>query len=284
MATYQTHKILIWGKTYPEYSTKYGETVCTGGVLEDGSPVRLYPIPFRYLQGERQFKLFDVIQARIIPAQSDTRPESMRLDADSIEVIDHISTDNKGWKARAEWLFRNPTWQFDNYDDMFAAYESRGASIGVIRPAEVLDVKMEPRTEETRESFETRLRRVVDLSQQSTLFESMAPELKELEYIPERPVIKWRCSSPSCGVTNGHKLHSMQVIDWGTIELLRKKGPDAVVDALAQRLTIQDYDVRMFLGNFRTHPNRFGIVGLWYPKRYVARASESLDLFSGSAG
>ena len=34
-------KILIWGKTYPELSTKDLETVCTGGVTEDGRPIRL---------------------------------------------------------------------------------------------------------------------------------------------------------------------------------------------------------------------------------------------------
>jgi len=28
---YAEHKILIWGKTYPELSKKYIETVCTAG-------------------------------------------------------------------------------------------------------------------------------------------------------------------------------------------------------------------------------------------------------------
>ena len=37
---YQNMRVLIWGKTYPELSNKYTETVCTGGVLEDGRPIR----------------------------------------------------------------------------------------------------------------------------------------------------------------------------------------------------------------------------------------------------
>ncbi len=53
---YTERKILIWGKTYPELSKKYIETVCTAGVLESGKPVRLYPITYRYLNDE-QFKL-----------------------------------------------------------------------------------------------------------------------------------------------------------------------------------------------------------------------------------
>lgn len=40
---YVIHRVLIWTKTYPELSTRYIETVCTAGVLEDGSPVR--PVP-----------------------------------------------------------------------------------------------------------------------------------------------------------------------------------------------------------------------------------------------
>jgi hypothetical protein len=30
-----------WGKTYPELSKKYLETVCTADVLESGKPARL---------------------------------------------------------------------------------------------------------------------------------------------------------------------------------------------------------------------------------------------------
>ena len=40
-------KVLITVKTYPSLSAKYGELVCTAGFLEDGSWIRLYPIPFR---------------------------------------------------------------------------------------------------------------------------------------------------------------------------------------------------------------------------------------------
>ncbi len=43
-------KVLIAVKTYPTLSTKYDELVCTAGFLEDGSWVRVYPIPFRKLE------------------------------------------------------------------------------------------------------------------------------------------------------------------------------------------------------------------------------------------
>ena len=38
-------KVLISVKTYPTLSEKYDELVCTAGFLEDGSWIRIYPIP-----------------------------------------------------------------------------------------------------------------------------------------------------------------------------------------------------------------------------------------------
>jgi hypothetical protein len=47
-------RVLITAKTYPTLSRKYGETVCTAGVREDGTWVRIYPVPFRRLSEEQQ--------------------------------------------------------------------------------------------------------------------------------------------------------------------------------------------------------------------------------------
>jgi hypothetical protein len=59
---YTREKILIWAKTYPELSSKYLETVCTAGMLPSGKPLRLYPIPYRYLAGgKEQFSLYQWI-------------------------------------------------------------------------------------------------------------------------------------------------------------------------------------------------------------------------------
>lgn len=38
-------KVLICVKTYPTLSEKYDELVCTAGVKEDGSWIRIYPVP-----------------------------------------------------------------------------------------------------------------------------------------------------------------------------------------------------------------------------------------------
>lgn len=38
-------RILITVKTYPTLSASYGELVCTAGLREDGSWIRIYPVP-----------------------------------------------------------------------------------------------------------------------------------------------------------------------------------------------------------------------------------------------
>lgn len=90
---FETERILIWGKTYPELSQKYGETVCTAGCLEDGRPVRIYPVPFRLLNDYEQYRLHQWIRAPVKPSTDDPRPESYRIDVDRIDLGDVIDTD-----------------------------------------------------------------------------------------------------------------------------------------------------------------------------------------------
>jgi len=50
----ETKRVYILVKTYPTISEKYAELVCTAGVLEDGSWIRLYPMPFRLLTDDQK--------------------------------------------------------------------------------------------------------------------------------------------------------------------------------------------------------------------------------------
>jgi hypothetical protein len=61
-------RVLITVKTYPTLSRKYGETVCTAGVRADGTWMRIYPVPFRRLEEQEQYKKFDWVEADFIAA------------------------------------------------------------------------------------------------------------------------------------------------------------------------------------------------------------------------
>ena len=49
-------RILILCKTYPSPSAAHTETSCIAGVEDNGKPIRLFPVPFRLIEGDAQFK------------------------------------------------------------------------------------------------------------------------------------------------------------------------------------------------------------------------------------
>jgi len=76
MEQVREERILVTVKTYPTLSRKYGETVCTAGVREDGSWVRLYPVPFRRLGEKEHYRKYDWLTCRVIRSTKDSRPET----------------------------------------------------------------------------------------------------------------------------------------------------------------------------------------------------------------
>ena len=99
-------KVLITVKTYPTLSQKYGETVCTAGVREDGSWMRIYPVPFRRLDDEEQYQKFDWIETGFIRGRSDPRPETLHP-ADLAEMlpVGHMGTGDN-WRERRDLLLK----------------------------------------------------------------------------------------------------------------------------------------------------------------------------------
>ena len=74
----EREKIYITVKTYPTISEKYAELVCTAGMLEDGSWIRIYPMPFRLLKDEQQYPKYTWIDVEVEKNTADFRIESYR--------------------------------------------------------------------------------------------------------------------------------------------------------------------------------------------------------------
>jgi hypothetical protein len=79
-------RVYILVKTYPTISRKYAELVCTAGILEDGSWIRLYPIPFRLLEDDQKFPKYTWIEVDVERNTKDFRPESYRPDISTLSV------------------------------------------------------------------------------------------------------------------------------------------------------------------------------------------------------
>ncbi len=93
-------RILVTVKTYPTLSRKYGELVCTAGLLENGSWIRLYPVPFRLIDFEERYKKWDWIEAELIKSSNDNRPESYHpKDHREMSIVGHLKT-TENWRER----------------------------------------------------------------------------------------------------------------------------------------------------------------------------------------
>src|SRR5689334_9963719 len=99
-------RVLITVKTYPTLSRKYGETVCTAGVREDGTWVRMYPVPFRRLEEKQQYKKFDWLHCRLVRNTSDPRPETYRpVDESELQRVGHIDRTDY-WRERRRIMLK----------------------------------------------------------------------------------------------------------------------------------------------------------------------------------
>ena len=260
---YVRTKILIFGKTYPELSTKYIETVCTGGLLESGQPIRLYPVPLRYLDGQSQYRLYSWITVPIEKSTNDPRPESFHIVPEKIQLGEDVPADNDEWSARRDVVFRDRSWHFGGMAELIEANRTRKCSIGFVRPGQVDDVVMTAKPQSERTKFDEKLAAL----QQLVEADMFHPSFKQLQFMSHEITLHWRCAD-RCR-TCANQPHAMKVLDWGLFELARRNSWDAALSRMREISDLSKYDFRLYLGNFRLHMRNFGIIGLWYPRRQV---------------
>lgn len=267
----ETARVLITVKTTPQPSKKYRDTVCTAGVrldTEHPSWVRLYPIPFRHLQPESQFKKYDVIDVDIRRRTQDSRLESYQPDWESMKNTGHL----KPWGERVHALRDLPR---TSVCELQRGTRKRhdGPSLG-LSPVEELDdlvIRANP-------GWSVQQAQRIELSrEQVTLFDRDAPPpLIAPRYLAW---YKYRCTDSTC---TGH---TSQVLDWELTELQRHLRYESDMSArLKIRATFVDKmfsahrDPALFMGNFEAPIKRqtFSVLGVWWPR--VAE-SEAVPLF-----
>lgn len=263
---YEARRVLIWGKTYPELSAHHTETVCTGGRFEDGSPVRLYPVPFRYLTGPDRYRLYSWIEVPVARSAKDPRPESRKIRPDQLRVRDWLGTE-QGWAERRRVIFRNSSWHFGCLDDLRVAQQESRRSLGMVRVGSVDDVALEsrPPADERRHA-----EKLASIKERSDLFDA---QVKDLAYVSFRVRIRWRCDGGSrCPG------HSASVLDWGLIELGRREGANQARRKMEDLADVSRFDLHLYMGNLFRRPWIFTCIGMWYPLRSPASSQGQLDL------
>jgi hypothetical protein len=136
-------RVYITVKTYPIISDKYDELVCTAGVLEDGSWIRLYPLPFRKLNNDQKYSKYQWIEADIEKNQRDNRMESYKVvNRDTIQVIPLPKTNKTPWEERKRIIFKNKK-IYTNLAELITLAKEDNISLGVFKPSRIIKITHE---------------------------------------------------------------------------------------------------------------------------------------------
>lgn len=200
----EKERILITVKTYPTLSRKYGETVCTAGVREDGSWVRIYPVPFRRLDESEQYRKFDWIECRLRRNSSDPRPETFRpVDETELQPVGHIDTGDQ-WRERRRILLKTAR-VYDRLDELIARAKANEISLAVFKPKRIVDFVWE---EESREWDADKVREMRELTKQLDLFSDNSWR-ETFQIIPKLPYSFSYRFEDAAGRSS-----ELQILDW----------------------------------------------------------------------
>lgn len=129
--------------TYPSLSEKHLETVCTAGFREDGSWIRIFPIPYRVIYADNdvpRYHKWQWIEVDVEKRTQDSRPESYHIyNIDTLKIDPNILGKNgKGtdWNLRLQWVLKNKM-VFTNMSELLALTTQNKISLAVLKPTHV---------------------------------------------------------------------------------------------------------------------------------------------------
>lgn len=271
-------RILIAVKTYPTLSNKYIELVCTAGFREDGSWIRIYPSPFRFLEQEQKYVKYQWIDADLGKNPSDSRPESYRpINVDEISLGHKISTENE-WKERRKLILEKNT-IYTNLEEIIRGAKRNEFSLAIFKPAKIIDFISEPAEREWKIS---RKRAAEESLKQGSLFNDT--EKPDHKLVPKLPYKFSYRFNDDVG-----KSSKLMIEDWEIGQLywncVRRYDEATAVQKVKEKY-LDDFartkDLYLFLGttyqhHMRKSRNPYVIIGTFHPP--FQKPSSQLDLF-----
>lgn len=249
------HNILILVKTYPSPSAKYIETCCTAGIDDQGKMVRIYPIPFRYLNETKRYKKWQWIKGTTHSNSEDQRPESRKIDYTAMEA--NIEIPSTAWEERIRWLNKCPF--FDSIEAIEQARQKSNVSLGVVKVSSIVGLEFQKEDDDWTPEQKAKLLQ----EQQDDLFhetEVDSSKVKLLEKIPYGFYYKFTGA-------DRNKVERIRITDWEIYQLYRntvdsrqgnwqQKMIDKYVTEFSKR------DVFLILGNMHRFQNEWLCIGV----------------------
>lgn len=268
--------MLITAKTYPTLSKTYGETVCTAGIREDGSWIRLYPVPFRRLDEAEQYKKYDWIELELVRHTRDPRPESYRpRDPKNIQVVDHVGKEDL-WRERRKLMLETCS-VYNRLAPLLKGAKTNERSLAVFKPTRILDFVVE-KCERKWDSAKVAAMR--NMAAQGELFEEDAWR-KTFNIMPKLPYD----FSYTFEDAEGRK-STLRILDWETGQLFwscmqsSSKDEEVSLEKVRRKYMgpLLKTDIHFFLGTMQQFhgfsPNPWAIIGV-----FPAPHRHQLDLF-----
>jgi hypothetical protein len=255
-------RVLITVKATPQPSTKYGDTVCVAGLrLDDGPPrwIRLYPIPFRFLDSDQQFHKYEIVELDVRRRHSDGRHESYSPELSTIRREAVV----KGWSNRAAYFEDLPRPSMCDLRKGIEA-DTNGTSLALIQVADVSGLTFTPHGDWN----EAERRKLDAFSTQAGLFDfpRNAPALRAPRF---KASYKFRCDWNACPG------HTARILDWELTALQNRLAHDSdedvkrkVREKFLDLMFSKDRATGLFVGNFEraTKRKNFSVLGTYYPK------------------
>lgn len=274
-------RIYIVVKTYPTISKEYSELVCTAGILEDGSWIRLYPVPFRKLDIDQKYPKYTWIEIEAVRNTADFRPETYRPDLSTISVGKKPSK-VVDWDERRRIVLKNKK-IYTNLQELIDKAKLDGTSLAVFKSTKVLDFISEP---VERDWDPNKLAILKGLSQQLNLFQTPEEIEEEFKVIPKVPYkFSYKIEDDS------GKHSTMMIEDWEIgmlyFNCLKQANCNENMAIAKVKEKYFDYfitrDLHFFLGTTKQFhniaPNPFIIIGAFYPP--IPSPTQQMSLFEG---
>lgn len=268
-------RILILCKTYPSPSAKHVETSCVAGMDESGQLVRLFPVPFRLVTDEQQFKKWQWIEARIRKATDDHRPESHRISVDTIQTLGDPLSTRDAWAERR--LAIHPVGVFDDFDALELARQSKGITLGLLRPSRLNDLMISKVG--SADWTPDEIAKLMQAQNQGSLFDQDTEQraLKLLKKLPFDFHYQYECTVG--GITRAYK---HKLVDWEAGALYWNIHRRADWEAAFRQKWLTEFsqrDVLFLMGTIHRFPGQWLIVSVLYPPKLPPEVADQGKLF-----
>lgn len=259
-------KVLLTVTTYPLPSRSYDELVCTAGVLEDGSWIRIYPIPLSFLidlkqSGKINNVKYSWIELELNKRTDDFRPEShspKNYDFRDVVVYDlRLNTDGN-WRERKDYCLKNV---YTNFEKLIEDSKApRNVSLATFKPATITGFEWEKDEREWKDVW-------VEIRKQTDMFaqEKIDPQ----KMIPKVPYKFFYKFTDETGKQRRLMIEDWEIgqLYWNCLRDAKKAG--AADETAAEVIALQKVKLKYF-DDFTTNKNLYLFVGTtkeWHTRR-----------------